>query len=80
MNTNNQNKLDHKYCPKCGLKNHCAVENQKDLNQCWCMKIHVSNDFQSHLSKVYKNQGCLCQSCLEEEMINYKSSNIKMSK
>jgi hypothetical protein len=62
-----------KLCPKCGKENHCAIENQKNHHTCWCMKIKVKDSVKSLISEKYKNQGCLCQTCLEDEIKNNNS-------
>jgi hypothetical protein len=80
MTTNKHVVSDKKICPKCGKDNHCAIENQKNQDRCWCTNIHVSTLFIMHLSELYPNQGCFCQTCLEKEMMHYNLSKIDSSK
>lgn len=60
-------------CPKCGLDNHCAIANHKDPSICWCMTLKIPQEVIEKIKEKYMESGCLCRSCLKEEidLFNY---------
>jgi 8-oxo-dGTP diphosphatase len=59
-----------KHCPKCGKLNLCQILEHKDSKECWCMKIHLPSDVESRIKKTYPKNQCLCQECLNEEIMH----------
>ncbi|WP_419465876.1 cysteine-rich CWC family protein [Bacillus spongiae] len=49
-------------CPLCNKDNHCAINEGKKAETCWCMKVSISKELLQSIG--HRNQ-CICYECLE---------------
>ncbi|WP_189417457.1 cysteine-rich CWC family protein [Cellvibrio zantedeschiae] len=50
-------------CPLCNKPNGCALANDKEASQCWCMSVKINAEALAKLKTPQKNFACICQQC-----------------
>jgi hypothetical protein len=57
-------------CPLCSKPNACAIANKgseqkSDQQDCWCMRVNISDEVLAKVPADKKAKACICQSCLK---------------
>ncbi|RYV01178.1 hypothetical protein SOPP22_16620 [Shewanella sp. OPT22] len=54
-----------KYCSTCNKENHCAIANNSNPSECWCMNVEVPREaIKAKLAAAKNVHQCLCRTCL----------------
>ena len=52
-------------CPLCGENNFCAVSQNAEAKQCWCMDVAIPPELIEQANQRPGQKRCICQACAE---------------
>jgi hypothetical protein len=50
-------------CPVCGADNQCAMADDKQASQCWCMGVTIAEEALAQIPAKARDTQCLCAAC-----------------
>ncbi|MCP3907017.1 MAG: cysteine-rich CWC family protein [Oceanicoccus sp.] len=52
-------------CPICGEANGCAIANNAEASNCWCMEVNIPEELIEQANQRGDMKRCICQACAE---------------